>query len=138
MQDAPTPVRDFISVDDAITLIEGHQKNAPTILPSKLRLTYLYCKPGNNITLFQSKLGTMTNGKIGAVPTAPVYVQIKTLLEAETLKKTIKDKIQELTAKEFNPDKPVYRSTANEEGNERCIMKNNLEPQTQLGQEIRS
>lgn len=138
MQDAPTPVRDFITVDDAITLIKGHQKDAPTILPSKLRLTYLYCRPGNNITLFQSKLGTMTNGKIGAVPTAPVYVRINTLLEAETLKKVIKDKIQELTAREFNPEQPVYRSTANEDGNERCIMKNNPKPEVKVGQEIRS
>lgn len=136
MQGAPTPVRDFISVEDAITLIKGHRADAPTILPSKLRLTYLYCKPNNNITLFQAKLGKMASGRLGAVATAPVFVRINTTLEAETLKQVIKDKVQELSHEEFRPNQVVRRKTTNEEGNGRCIMKDNPEVRVKVGDSI--
>lgn len=138
MQDnAPTPVRDFISVDDAILLIKGHKANEPTILPSKLRVSYGYIKPQTNITLFQAKLGRMKNGKIGAVPTAPVFVRVNTTIEAELLKQAIKEKVEELTLEEFSPNPAVFRTTEYTEGNERCFMQNNDTPNVKVGQVIR-
>lgn len=135
---AITPMRDFISFDDAITLIKGHNREKPTVLAKKLRVSYRYCKPGNNITLFLAKRGITPAGYEGAVEAGIVYVEIKTNLEAELMKQAIKDKIQELQGKEFNPYPTVARTTANEEGNERCLMKNNPKPEAKIGQEIRA
>lgn len=102
----------FITVDEAINMINSETRDNPRVDISRLAENIEYLEPRHNFTIFLIKRGN--DGKIVSNGNKPIYVASE--YEKTLVEHAIISKFEELSRQKYNKDKVRKISTAVTDG----------------------